>query len=598
MGVALLYYHTMARSVVEIDCGELAAVQAFLGIAHPTGYPLFTTLGNLFLMLPLDGLVIYRLNLLSLIWCVIALGVFYRACRDLTQSEQGNSTDSWIACCGATLLVAANRTVWAQSSSVEVHSLQLFLLACMLLLSLRLSRTHRSRPRLWFLLAAVIALGFSNHMTTILVVPGLIYVFIRRRGFGKNWFRGLAGTAVLFCIVVTSVYAFLPVRALQEPMINWGNPSSFGRFWRHVSGQQYRVWLFSSSEVTVRNLLSFASTLPSQFGYVGFVIGLFGLADSLRRRKTYHLFLFITFLCTVFYAINYDIHDLDAYFLAAYLVFGFWIALGLCRLMILARGRSLSRGAIVGAVLCGIGLSISGGFRRNDRSELFVYEDYTKSVLSSLPKGAILLSYQWDFLVSPAYYYQNVEQYRDDVVVIDKELLRRSWYFDQLRVSHPEVLQRIEPEVQRFVEAVIPFERNQHYNASQIEQRYRALIARLVETGVEYGNVFLGPELVEGEFRRRELSLPAGLLIVPDLLTFRVVRSTDYSPLRSGLPEIRFPTSQDYYSGTIRSLVTGMLVTRAIYEEYHQRDDEARSLAKQIRRRFPDVELPDRLEDL
>ena len=41
-----LYLPTLARHVGFIDRGELAAVAATLGIAHPTGYPTFTLLGR------------------------------------------------------------------------------------------------------------------------------------------------------------------------------------------------------------------------------------------------------------------------------------------------------------------------------------------------------------------------------------------------------------------------------------------------------------------------------------------------------------------------------------------------------------------------
>ena len=51
--VAIVYLFTIAPSVIQIDSGELAAVQTTLGIAHPTGYPLFTIIGYLFLKLPL-----------------------------------------------------------------------------------------------------------------------------------------------------------------------------------------------------------------------------------------------------------------------------------------------------------------------------------------------------------------------------------------------------------------------------------------------------------------------------------------------------------------------------------------------------------------
>ena len=44
----IFFLTTIAPSVIQIDTGELAAVQVTLGIAHPTGYPLFTILGYIF----------------------------------------------------------------------------------------------------------------------------------------------------------------------------------------------------------------------------------------------------------------------------------------------------------------------------------------------------------------------------------------------------------------------------------------------------------------------------------------------------------------------------------------------------------------------
>jgi len=58
LGVALpalfLYWQTSYPSVAYIDSGELAVVNWTLGIAHPTGYPLYTLIGRLFALLPLE----------------------------------------------------------------------------------------------------------------------------------------------------------------------------------------------------------------------------------------------------------------------------------------------------------------------------------------------------------------------------------------------------------------------------------------------------------------------------------------------------------------------------------------------------------------
>ena len=66
--VFIVYLFTLAPSVVQIDSGELAAVQATLGIAHPTGYPLFTMIGYIFSLIPLPFTKIFQLNILASIY--------------------------------------------------------------------------------------------------------------------------------------------------------------------------------------------------------------------------------------------------------------------------------------------------------------------------------------------------------------------------------------------------------------------------------------------------------------------------------------------------------------------------------------------------
>jgi len=51
--VFTIYLYTLSPSISGGDSSELAAVQATLGIAHPTGYPLFTMIGYFFSLLPI-----------------------------------------------------------------------------------------------------------------------------------------------------------------------------------------------------------------------------------------------------------------------------------------------------------------------------------------------------------------------------------------------------------------------------------------------------------------------------------------------------------------------------------------------------------------
>ena len=66
-GVAALavYLFTLAPGLTFIDSGELATVTSVLGIAHPTGYPLFTLIGWVFAHFPAGSEPIVRLNAMA-----------------------------------------------------------------------------------------------------------------------------------------------------------------------------------------------------------------------------------------------------------------------------------------------------------------------------------------------------------------------------------------------------------------------------------------------------------------------------------------------------------------------------------------------------
>src|ERR1051325_1763752 len=73
-----VYILTLCPTTDFIDAGELTTVAATLGIAHPTGYPLFSIAGWLFAHLPLPFRTVYRLNLMAAFFCAAGLFVYFR----------------------------------------------------------------------------------------------------------------------------------------------------------------------------------------------------------------------------------------------------------------------------------------------------------------------------------------------------------------------------------------------------------------------------------------------------------------------------------------------------------------------------------------
>ncbi|MFM8179022.1 MAG: protein O-mannosyl-transferase family, partial [Candidatus Kapaibacterium sp.] len=76
--VALLVYTTtMIPHVGFTDSGELAGACASLGVAHPTGYPLFVLIGHLWTLLPLPLSVIVKMNLFAAVCTAFSASMMF-----------------------------------------------------------------------------------------------------------------------------------------------------------------------------------------------------------------------------------------------------------------------------------------------------------------------------------------------------------------------------------------------------------------------------------------------------------------------------------------------------------------------------------------
>lgn len=166
-----------------IDSGELVVVCATLGIAHPTGYPLYTLLGRLFSLLPLQN-AIFKVNLMSLLFICLSNALLFFTIFIIGANRIGQTfskrkeifigIETWSALIAA-LIFSLTPTVWSQATSNEVYSLNvLFYILILFLVSIwRDKWKEPGSERILFLLVFVYALSFGNHMSTSLLLPGL-----------------------------------------------------------------------------------------------------------------------------------------------------------------------------------------------------------------------------------------------------------------------------------------------------------------------------------------------------------------------------------------------------------------------------------------
>ncbi len=485
--VVMLYGLTAAPDVYYTDCGELAGVCATAGVAHPTGYPLFSILGYAWLQLPLPLSPIAQLNILMIVLGAIGSAIAHRVLLRLVPRvlPLDDRTVRMSALLGA-LLLATARTIWAQALTLEVHILQEVLILGLIYWLVRWEQQRQRRDAIGS--ALMLGLCFANHLSAIVLIPGVV-VFALMVGTGRiqDRIRSLAipAAVTLSCAVL---YAYLPLRSMAEPPFNWGEVHrSLDKFFYHVLGKQYSVWMFSGQW---RQQLSvfWSLLLPN----VAVPLAVWGAWVLWRRQRRVAVLLMLMVIVCVSYVVHYSIHDIEPYFLAAFIGLNLAVAVGTAAMW---RHRRLRIIALALPLVYTV-----WNWRPNDLHTHHLVREYVKLVVEPLPKGSILFSQQWDYFCSAFWYMQQVEGYRPDIVLVEKELLRRTWYIGQLRRWYGEPIERCSTEIAAYLPLLEEFESGSmpQERYSVIQRAFVGLLQAILRRNADR-YAFATPEVLETE---------------------------------------------------------------------------------------------------
>jgi len=510
-----LYVLTLAPSVAFTDSGELAAACATLGIAHPTGYPLFVILGFLWAKIPLPFTIIFKLNLFAAFCTALASLLFFELTLFLLsviQERQSHSPKETkkkkskskseqtsvalereslvLIALSASLLFAFSRTIWAQATAIEVYSLHLVMLVLSIRLFLRFTLAKEPQTRDALIWAFVLGLGFTNHLTMILLAPAMLYFYFHRFGFTKDAFTRIAIMSVPFALGL-SLYLYLPIRSSMSPDFNWGEVHrSFDKFFYHVSGKQYQIHLFNGNWEPQAKMLF--SLLPFELAFVGIVLSLYGAVRLFQVEKPIAWFVMLLVFGSALYAVNYNVHDVDSYFLLTFL--GLILLAGTGVMFLVQQRKEL---ATISLLLPLIAIAIN--FQHNNKRNETLVVDYTKTMVEPLEPNALVLSAQWDYFCSAFWYLQRFEGLRPDVVMIEKELLRRTWYVRAVQRQYPEIAEKCRNEMEAFLEDLEQFESGKPYNQIRIQTRWIAMLNALIEKNMNERPVYLTTDVLQTE---------------------------------------------------------------------------------------------------
>ena len=314
----------------------------------------------------------------------------------------------------------------------------------------------------------------------------------------RFWISKAALLAALALIGGAAIYLYLPARAAADPLLNWGRPDTWQRFWWHVTAKQYRVSLLSAP-VWPQVMLA-ARLWWTQFTPVGLVLLGLGAWRMARSQRALFAMLALIVLFSTLYAWAYVIEDDgDAYYLSAFLAGAVWVAWGAQGLLAKV-GQTRPHWQRPAAVaLCAlvpvVALAMNWG-ACNRRADT-IPEDYVRDTFAEIGPSGLLLTRDWQ-LYSPALYLQQVEGLRPDLAVIDTELLRRGWYFDLLHKLYPDLMASVAAEEQMFLALRAAWERgdipDNDPRIDQLQTAYVALIdAFMTHTASAGRPVHAGP---------------------------------------------------------------------------------------------------------
>ena len=331
-----LYVRTLAPSVVALfdDSLEFQLVAYQLGIAHPTGYPLYTLLGWLFTRLPL-GDVAYRVNLMSAIFGALTTTLVYLIGLALTPNAE--SSRPWISVAGASigaLALAVSPVFWSQATVAEVYTLNAAFVAGILWLLVRRETGRADRP---FLaaearltgLAFLFGLSLTHHRTMLLLLPGIGLYLWRQRAEARPVTPRLRGWTwakpVLAFAAPLLLYLYLPLRG-HIGSLDGSYTNTLAGFWRHVTAGGYGVFIFDNPFGAERGAGFYLSLFLDQFGPLGLLAGLLGLG-VLRRRHARSL-TGVAFVTYGVFNLFYRVADIQVFFIPPFLIWAIWMGVG------------------------------------------------------------------------------------------------------------------------------------------------------------------------------------------------------------------------------------------------------------------------------
>ena len=448
-GLALfLYIRTLAPSVATLfdDSLEFQLVAYLPGIAHPTGYPLYTLLGWLFTRLPI-GDVAFRVNLMSAVFGALSVALVFLAGLALAGPRPGRW--QWLGAVVGAGCLALSPVFWSQTALAEVYTLNSAFVALILYLLANLvvdrpvDERGVYRRLLWVALA--FGLGLAHHRTVVLLLPAALLAAVtalhrlsRARTSAPppqpqfGWKQHLTAWLLLGLAMLLPLflYLYLPLRG-HVGSLDGSYQNTLSGFVRHVTASGYGGFLFDNPFGVDRGAGFYLDLFLAQFGWLGIAFGLLGLA-GLARRRVAGFSLLAFFTCFAF-NLAYLVADIQVFFIPCFLIGAVWIGAGLSFLLQTLADRVTKRwvtglvgAGLILALAVQMGIIVSRYYPGLDRSSDWAVHDYGLDVMQQpLEPGAAIVGIQGEITLFR--YFQATQGLRPDLTLMAADREPQRW---------------------------------------------------------------------------------------------------------------------------------------------------------------------------
>ncbi len=306
----LLYVTTLLPGQ---DLGDTASFQAIVGdqlLVPRQGYPLYFALnGALARLLPVEAA--RAANLGSAIAAAAAVGLMV-----LVGAELAGTLAAGLV---AGLLLAGSYTFWSQAVIAEVYALHLLLAsACLLALLAWKARPSTARLALFF---ALCALGFGNHLSMVLLLPGFALLLVTAAPEGpRSMLRPRVATLAAAMAALFALQYAWNIRWLVAEHPNAAVADLARTFWFDVTKSDWRanmVYGIPTSTLADRFAMYWFD-VRQQFGIPGAVAAIVGFAALLRQQWRLGVMLLTLWFVNWVFAFTYNVGDVHVFYLGSH----------------------------------------------------------------------------------------------------------------------------------------------------------------------------------------------------------------------------------------------------------------------------------------